>query len=245
MHFTHLVTSDTPQSRCATAPVTPLARRTSVKDAQGDLVQGRTKWRRFAVVVLPAAAAAGAMMVGMANGAIAAQFSVSGQTFKVAADRLEGDGFTQYGGLASEAGANKENPADPKNHPIAVSGIKSADLYGLCQSVKVPGLPVSLVINAGGNGDPAKATDLLIGMDDLKGNATFTNINIGQDASTMDKGGVNLPRGQAGAFGQQADHVTITNLKQTARSTQAATFQLTGLHMYVDVSATGTPKECF
>ncbi len=70
-----------------------------MKDAQGDLGQGRTRWRRFAAVVIPAAAAAGAIVFGMANGAIAASFNVSGQTFKVSADRLEATGFVQYGGI--------------------------------------------------------------------------------------------------------------------------------------------------
>jgi Family of unknown function (DUF6230) len=213
-----------------------------VKDAQGDPVQGRTRWRRFAAVVVPAAAAAGAIVFGMANGAIAASFAVSGQTFKVSADKLEGTGFVQYGGIASENGAST-SPLDPKNHAVAVSGISDAKLTNLCQSVKVPNLPVSLVIHAGGGGTPAHATDLLIDMTDLKGDATFTNINIGQDASTLSKAGATA-HGAAGAFGQQADSVTITNLKQVAWSTAAGTFELNGLHLYVSVNPNG-PEECF
>jgi hypothetical protein len=215
-----------------------------VKDAQGDLAQGRTKWWRFAAVVLPAAVAAGALMTGMANGAVAAQFAVSGQSFKVAAETLDGTGFVQYGGLASESGADKKNPYDPKNHPVATSGIADAKLYKLCQSVKVPKLPVSLVIHAGGQPDaPAHATNLLIDMTDLKGDATFTNINIGQDAGTLSTGGAPA-KGDAGAFGQQASRVVIKNLKQVSWSTSAGTFELTGLHLYVDVNPSG-PEECF
>src|SRR3954463_6393290 len=75
-------------------------RRTPVKDAQGNLVQGRTRWRRFAAVMAPAAVAAGAIVFGMANGAIAASFAVSGTSFKVSATELDGTGFVQYGGLA-------------------------------------------------------------------------------------------------------------------------------------------------
>jgi hypothetical protein len=208
-----------------------------VKDAQGDLVQGRTKWRRFAAVVLPAAAAAGAIVFGMANGAIAASFAVSGQTFKVSADRLSGTGFVQYGGAV----APKEHP---EGIPVATSGIADANLYNLCQSVKVPGLPVSMVINAGGDPKaPAHATNLLIDMADLQGDATFTNIHIGQDAGTLDAAGPDV-KGKSGSFAQQASGVEILNLKQVAWSTSAGTFALNGLHLYVDVNPKG-PKECF
>ncbi|HEY0699915.1 MAG TPA: DUF6230 family protein [Micromonospora sp.] len=205
-----------------------------MKDSRDSLVQGRTRWRRFAALMVPATAVAGAIVFGMANGAIAASFAVSGQTFKVSASKLEGEGFVQYGGLATEA--NKTA------HPVAVSGMTSAKLYDLCQSVKVPGMPVVLTINAGGDGSPATASGLLIDMDSLEGNATFTKIEIGRDASTLDKG----PSGAVGApgsFGQQADKVVITDVKQVARSTSAGTFTLTGLKLKVNVGADA--KECF
>ncbi|MFC7550986.1 DUF6230 family protein [Plantactinospora sp. GCM10030261] len=185
--------------------------------------------------MLPATAVAGAIVFGMANGAIAASFAVSGQTFKVSASKLVGDGFRQYGGLASEKGANPSNPADRKNHPVAVSAITRAQLYDLCQSVKVPGLPVVLTINAGGGGRPATADNLLIDMDSLAGDATFTNIQIGRDAGDLG--------GQAGQFGQSADRVVITDLKQVARSTSAGTFTLTGLALAV--KSGDDAKECF
>lgn len=211
--------------------------------AQGSAVKGRTRWKRFATVVVPATFIAGAIVFGQATGAIAASFSVSGQQFKVSADKLEGTGFVQYGGLATEKGGNPQNPADPKNHFIAVSGIKSAKLYNLCQSVKVPGLPVSMVIHAGqAAGAPAEATDLLIDLTSLKGDATFTNIQIGIDASDLTKGG-DKAKGLQGSFAQQADSVVITDLKQVAWSTTAGTFKLTGLDL--SLSTGGTPFECF
>jgi hypothetical protein len=196
------------------------------------MVRGRTRWRRFAVVTVPAVVAAGAIVVGMANGAIAASFAVSGSTFKVSADLLDGTGFVQYGGLAVDKAGNK--------HPIAVSGIKSAKLTNLCQSVVAPG-GISLVIRAGTEKDtPATATDLLIDMTQLSGDAEFTNINIGQDASTLDKGPANAA-GQAGGFGQQADTVKIKGLRQVAWSTSAGNFTLNGLDLHISL----TGEQCF
>jgi Family of unknown function (DUF6230) len=210
-----------------------------VKDAQGSPVQGRTRWRRFAAVVIPAAAAAGAIVFGMANGAIAASFNVSGQTFKVSADKLDATGFVQYGGVVHSKGTDGKTT----DVPVATAGMSDAKLTNLCQSVKVPGLPVSLVINAGPPGNEAHATNLLIDMTDLTGDATFTDINIGQDAGSLDYAGPTA-HGQTGAFGQQAKSVIIMGVHQTAWSTSAGTFELHGLHMFVDVNPKG-PKECF
>ena len=203
-----------------------------MKDSQGSLVQGRTRWRRFAALMVPVTAVAGAIIIGMTNGAIAASFTVSGQTFKVSASRLVGTGFAQYGGLASEKGADPNNPLDPKHNPVVVSAIADADLYDLCQSVSVLG--VVLRIEAGGDGTPAEAQDMLIDMESLEGNATFTNIDIGRDAA--DLGADDL---FAGTFGQSADEVVITDLKQVARATHAGTFSLTGLSLGLNA------PECF
>ncbi|MEO3780999.1 DUF6230 family protein [Micromonospora sp. B11E3] len=180
-------------------------------------------------MMVPATAVAGAIVFGMANGAIAASFAVSGQTFKVEASRLEGDGFKQYGGVVVEK--------DGTTHPVAVSEIASAELYDLCQSVKHPKLPVVLTINAGGGGDPATATGLLIDMERLEGDAKFTEIKIGRDATDLNA------KAEAKSFGQSADHVTITGLQQVARSTSAAVFTLKGLKLGIAVGADA--KECF
>lgn len=201
-----------------------------------DAPSSRTNWRRFALAVTVPTVVAGALVFGMANGAVAAQFAVSGQTFKISADRLDGTGFTQYGGVVVEKNG--------KQHPVATSGIADAKLTNLCQSVKIPSMPISLVINAGGGGSPARATDLLIDMEELNGNAVFTNINIGQDASTLDAAGPKA-HGAAGAFGQQADKVVIDDLKQISWSTTAGSFALTGLKLKIDVASNGKPKECF
>jgi Family of unknown function (DUF6230) len=210
-----------------------------VKDAQGESAYGRTNWRRFAVAVgVPAVVATG-IVLGVANGALAASFAVSGQSFKISADKLDGNGFAQYG--------SQDVTADGKTViPIAASGIHDAKLYNLCQSVVVPIAPISLTIRAGRDADkPAKATDLLIGMSELSGDATFTNINIGADASKLTKGG-DKAHGTQGWFGQEADGVVITDLKQTAYSTSAGTFTLTGLNLKVNMpGSNGKAVECF
>jgi hypothetical protein len=190
----------------------------------------RTRRGRVALAAVPAAAAVTMLMAGVANGAVPVSFAVSGQAFQVGASDLEGNGFSQYSGVALDA--NK------KQIPVAISNIDSAKLYDLCQYVAVAG-PIGLKIAAGGGGTPATATGLQIGMTDLKGDATFTNINIGADASTVRYG----PKGTAGDFAQDAEKVSIKGLEQTAYSTTAGTFKLHGLHMFI--STNPSKDECF
>jgi hypothetical protein len=202
-----------------------------VKDAQGDPAYGRTNWRRFAIAAGVPAVVAGGLVFGVATGALAASFSVSGTQFKLSADKLEGTGFTQYSGQL-----NKVDGAVV----AAKSGIKEATLTNLCQTVAVG--PVVLRIEAGKDPDnPVKAEGLLIGMSELSGDAEFTNIDIGVDASTLSKDGLG-EHGEIHGFGQQADKVVITNLHQVAYSTSASTFKLSGMSLKLFV---GNGKECF
>jgi hypothetical protein len=212
-----------------------------VKDAQGDSAYGRTNWRRFAVAVGVPTVIAGGLVIGLAQGAFAASFAISGQTFKISADKLDGTGFAQYGDYQNTA----KTPT-VRQVPVAMSGIKTAKLTKLCQSVLVPGTKISLTIRAGDDpNNPAVATDMLIGMSDLSGEATFTNINIGQDASTLTKGG-EAAVGHPTFFGQEADGVIITGLHQTAYSTTAGTFKLTGLRLNVNLpDSNGNAVECY
>ena len=182
--------------------------------------QGRVKWKRFAVIILPAAAIA-AVLIGLtAEGAIAANISVSGQQFLVTADSLNGTGFEQFGGEVSSDTAGTQ--------PVIVSAIHSATLANLCQSVTVG--PVTLRLTAGGGGNPVSASNLIVDASSLGGSsATFNNITIGQDAGTLteDPG----TTGPTGGFGEQADSVTIDNLVQHTWLTTAGTFTLPGLSL--------------
>ncbi|MFE9172720.1 DUF6230 family protein [Streptomyces kebangsaanensis] len=204
-------------------------------------VRGGTRWKRFAVVMVPSVAATAAIGVALAQGALAASFSVSGQSFKVTADRLEGKGFAQYGAIDSGKSLEGKDEA----HPVAVSAFKKATINNMCQSVVTP-TPfgnVSLILKAGGS-KPVEADNLYIDVADLQADATFNNIDIGVAAKDASKGpGMKGGNEQANPFGfaQQADSAVLTNVKQTAWATTAGTFKLSGLKMSL---ATGT-KECY
>jgi len=192
---------------------------------------------------VPSVAATAAIGVALAQGALAASFSVSGQSFKVTADKLDGTGFVQYGAIDSGYNLDGSKTA----HPVAVSGVKSASITNMCQSVVTPNIPllgsVSLTLKAGGDGTPVEADNLYIDVADLTADATFHGIDIGVAAKDANKG-PGIHSGDTAnpyGFAQQAESVTLTNVKQTAWATTAGTFKLSGLKMSV---STGT-HECY
>jgi hypothetical protein len=188
------------------------------------LARGGTRWKRFAVVMVPSVAATAAIGVALSQGALAASFSVSGQQFKVSADRLDGKGFVQYGAVDSTK---------------AVVGFNEAKIRNLCQSVVVP-VPafgdVTMKLGAGADAAaPVEAKKLYIDADDIGANAQFNNIDIGVAADSTSKGpGPSKGDKYApGSFAQQADSATFTDVKQRAWATTAGTFKLSGLKMAV------------
>ena len=201
--------------------------------------ESHTSWRRFVLFSIPAGAAIGGILVAMAGGALAATFSISSQEFKISADEMTGTGFAQFGWVNATV---RDEPA-----PSAVAGIREAEIVALCQSVLTTEFPlignVSLMLTAGDDGTPVQASDLVIDMDQMDGNAEFDNIEIGRDASTLDKGPEGLGRGQghSSLFGMQSDSIVIEDLEQTARAASAGTFRLHNLSLGVSLG----DDECF
>ena len=210
------------------------------------LVRGGTRWRRFAVVMVPSVAATAAIGVALAQGALAASFAVSGQEFKVSAQKLHGDGFVQYGNI------DVEHNGTP--HPVAVSAFTDATITGLCQSVVVP-TPigdVTLKLTAGNGGKQVTAKNLYIDLDQLDADATFNDINIGVAAGDTDPSyatvepsvGKDEKNGGASSFAQEAKSADLTDVKQTAWATSAGTFKLAGLSLRVH-KGSGSGVECY
>lgn len=188
--------------------------------------RGRVRLRRAAVMAIPATAVAAGLMIATAEGALGVQFAISGMPFTVTATELNGTGFEQFGGLDNMA-EDSPNAYDTGGQVLIVtSAIKNATLDHLCQSVDLGG--TNLLITAGSGADKVQATNLTTDSTELSGNASFNNIEIGNDASTLDKAGVQGPKG---VFSQQADTVRIANLRQTNYATTAAVFKLPGLKL--------------
>ncbi|NNN35620.1 cholesterol esterase [Streptomyces sp. S3(2020)] len=188
--------------------------------------RGRVRARRAAVMAVPATLVAATLAVLTAEGALGVQFAISGMPFTVTAKELNGTGFEQFGGLDNMA-PGSPNEGDTGGQVLVVtSAIKNATLDSLCQSVDLGG--INLLIKAGSGSQKVQATDLTTDSTELSGDADFTNIEIGNDASTLTKAGV---KGPIGVFSQQSDTVHIANLRQTNYATTAAVFKLPGLKL--------------
>lgn len=211
-------------------------------------VRGGTRWKRFALVMVPSVVATAAVGVGTAQGALAASFSVSGQEFKVKATQLEGWDFVQYGSVAS----GKTLDGKEMHAPVAVSGFSKAYITNMCQSVVTPKVPgvgnVTLRLEAGGKGhDPVFAKSLYLDVSQLDADAEFKNIDIGVAAGSLPKTdgkpGIQ-PNTQANpnGFSQRAEKALLKNVEQKAWATTAGTFNLSGLKLRL---STGTDQECY
>jgi hypothetical protein len=189
---------------------------------------GRVKWKRFAFIMAPAAVVAATLIGLTAKGAVAANISVSGKEYLVTANELDGNGFEQFAKYDTQGNGQV---------PVAVSGIGSAKLINLCQAVDTGVGNISIILRAGQpGGTPVSASNLIVDASSLAGDATFTNIAIGQDAGTLGtakNAGVN---GQSGTFGESADTIVIKKLVQQTWLTTAGTFTLPGLNLKVSTN---------
>ena len=175
---------------------------------------------RIVLAAVPVAVAATLIMGGVANGAVPVSFSVSGSQFQISASLLDGSGFSQYAGVTNDTAG--------KAHPVAIANIRSAKLSDLCQSVvtDTPLGKVGMLITAGGGDKPAEASDLQIGMTDLKGDSSFGNIRIGVDASTVRAvvaTGVAAVHASAKRTVVEASRVDLGSLAQAGSSAREAT----------------------
>jgi hypothetical protein len=187
---------------------------------------GKVNWRRFAAIMLPALVAAAALVVLTSQAVLAVSFSISGTPFTVAAKQLKGQGFEQFGVL--DHSVLKVLPGHTNQIVLTANAIRSATLSHLCQAVTLGAF--TLRITAGNGSTPVSATDLVVDADQLSGStASFTNIHIGQDASTLSQ--VPGVKGNPGVFAQQADTVVINDLRQHAYATTAGTFTLPGFSL--------------
>ncbi|MEU3860318.1 DUF6230 family protein [Streptomyces sp. NPDC028722] len=194
--------------------------------ATGGERRGRVRARRAAVMAVPATLIAAGLAVLTAQGALGVQFAISGMPFTVTATELKGTGFEQFGSLDNMADGSP-NAGDSGGQVLVItSAIKNATLTKLCQSVDLGG--TNLLIKAGGGKEKVSARDLTTDSTELSGDASFDNIEIGNDASTLTKAGV---KGPIGVFSQQADTVRIAKLRQTNYATTAGVFRLPGLKL--------------
>jgi hypothetical protein len=192
---------------------------------------GRTRWRRFAVILVPGVAACATLGVAMAQGVLAASFFISGQQFQVSADSLTARGFSLYGMI--------DVTREHRLVPVAVSGFRRATVDGLCQSVvvDVPVLGTQTLRLTGGGGRPVEASNLFIdATTESVGEANFNGLDIGVAQGAVTKGPVRSGDRNSRFFdpdgvAQQAVSTTLKDVRVSAVAVSAGTFNIPGLRV--------------
>ncbi|MGW1991783.1 DUF6230 family protein [Embleya sp. NPDC001921] len=193
--------------------------------------EGGTSWRRAGALGIVGLGAVGFLTLAMAQGALAASFAVSGASFQVSSGKLTSAGLSSY--------VSTNTSLDGKGHPVSMLAIGDATLSDICQSAKVktPLGDITFKLTAGGDAGEVTAKNLIIGAEDLVGDARFGTVEIGRDASTLDK--VPGAQGERGTFGLQAGDVTVAGVRSHAWSATGGTFNLKGLRVGVSLDGPG------
>lgn len=205
-------------------------------------VFGRTRWKRFAVILVPSLAVTAALGLSMAQGALAASFFISGDEFKIASESISARGLSIYGTV--------DTTRQGTHVPVVVAGFRAARVRGLCQSVVVP-IPVlgpyTLRLTAADRGEPAEASGLFIDASALAAaHATISNLDIGIAAGSLTTGPVSpqdrdSPFFDPNSVAQQGSSTTLTGVRVNAVALSAGTFDLPGLGVVLNKGLT----ECF
>jgi hypothetical protein len=201
---------------------------------------GRTRWKRFAVILLPCLAATAALTASVAQNALAASFLISGEEFKLSADELVGEGFSLYGTVDF---TREQVPV-----PVSVTGFRSATIRGLCQSAVFP-IPVlgPYTLRLTGSRQPATTKEFFVDAKHLAADQSNAhNLDIGVAAGALTKGEVSPGDRDSRFFdpnslAQQASSITLTNLRVIAVAVTAGTLAVPGL----DVALVRGRAECF
>ena len=188
---------------------------------------GRTRWKRFALVLVPSTAAAAALGIGMAQGALAASFFISGHRFQFAADTLTTRGTSIYGMV--------DVTREGRHVPVVVTGARYATIKRLCESVAVEIPVLGLYTLRITGGDRAEARDIFIDATALSaGRAILNDLDVGVAAGSVTKGPIAPGDRNSGlfdpnGFAQQATSATLTDVRVDAVAISAATLSVPDL----------------
>lgn len=189
-------------------------------------LRGRTSLGRTSLLLVPGLGAVVAILIGMANSAIAANFGVANSNMKMGIESLAAEHVTGFVGSSPQV-------KDGKAASLLL-GVGGGKAKGLCLSTVVE-LPiigdVSLNVNAGG-GAPANIDSLTAHATELLApKGVLNTAQLGRDGSTLAEN--QLVKGPGGSWGLQANGLAVENAKLTAFNGAAAQLKLEGLSIQV------------
>lgn len=144
--------------------------------------EGRTRWRRCAVVLVPAVLVVFLLGAGVASGEVPVALAVEGQqTLKITAQQLHGEASGTFPSFVQDE--------DGSRRPIIVVGLKDLSLGGLCASTAVDS-PVGryvLRMTTEPDAPPVQAGSVQFGLESIDGLGAFgQEVNLNRDRTTSD-----------------------------------------------------------
>ena len=192
-----------------------------------DPTPGSTGWVRSAVLLVPGLAAVAVMAVAMAQGVLAASIGVSGRSFTITADSVQGEQVSGYPSTVTTA--------DGKTQETLLLGFRTAQLKNLCLTAGatmpvVGDVAVRLRSGAGGTVD---VRDFVADAEAVVGKqAALDDLEVGVDASVLSRG-VRGATGPRGRFGLQASGLRVDDFGATAKAATGGSFRLSGIDLSV------------
>ena len=203
-------------------------------DRRGEPAAGHIRRPHLAALAGVGVALIAVLLLAMAQGAIAASFTIAGVAGKLSADGFLARGAAQYPALEH---------AEKAAVPVYTSGFRQAQAANFCFSVPVLDLtalgPVVLRIATPG-AQGMQAGDLVTTAEQINGDLVQHNVELGRDASELDKGPADA-EGQSGGFGLQSDTLEVDNLRIITRSVTAGTLRLNQVRIAIGAQE----RECY
>ncbi len=174
-------------------------------------------------MLAPSLAALTVLAAGMADGAVPASFALSGRKLKVSADKLSGQGFELFPGTVRSV--------DGRRHAVVNLSMRSARVYGLCQSADVdtPLGRFRVRLAARDPGRASSVTHLGISATSLNADVDFGSVVLNQDAGTL--GGGSVLRGRRGDYGLGAARFTVRDVTVDTWMMTGGSFRVDGLRL--------------
>ncbi|MFC6887090.1 MULTISPECIES: DUF6230 family protein [Actinomadura] len=171
--------------------------------------------------LVPSLAALAVLGFGMAEGAVPVSFALSGRQMQVSADRLSGRGFGLYPVVVRSANGRR--------HQVMMLTMRTAEIYGLCQSATVD-TPLGryvLRLSAADRARPAPVSGLGISATDVKADVDFGSLVLNEDARTLGSAG------SRGDYGVGAAEFTVKRVRVHAWMVAGGTLRVKGLKVAI------------
>ncbi|MEV0624116.1 DUF6230 family protein [Nonomuraea sp. NPDC050404] len=161
------------------------------------------------------------LATGMAQGMVPVSMALSGRQMRVSVDKLSGHGFALYPGVVRSV--------DGRRHMVLQLAMRSARMYGLCQStwVDTPFGRYVLRLATRDHRRPSYVSELGISATSLNADVNFGSLLLNQATGTLNR---TLGQTDSGTdYGIGARDFTVREVKVGAWAVMGGSFQVNGL----------------